>query len=69
VRRVASPLRAHAPPAAGEQDPSVMGASLCALHDLASQDPGPYRNLVPSFVSILKQVRAPRALPAAPRAA
>ena len=46
-----------------------MGASLCALHDLASQDPGPYRNLVPSFVSILKQARAHRAPPAAPHAA
>ena len=37
-----------------------MGASLCALHDLAAQDPGPYRNLVPSFVSILKQARLVR---------
>ena len=52
--------RAHAPPGAREQDPSVMGASLCALYDLAAQDPAPYRNLVPSFVSILKQARAPR---------
>jgi hypothetical protein len=69
VRRVASPLPAHEPLAAGAQDPSVMGASLCALHDLAAQDPGPYRNLVPSFVSILKQARTPRAPPAAPRAA
>jgi hypothetical protein len=46
------------PPPLRNQDPSVMGASLCALHDLASQDPAPYRNLVPSFVSILKQARA-----------
>ena len=33
-----------------------MAASLCALHDLASAEPEAYRNLVPSFVSILKQV-------------
>ena len=46
-----------------------MGASLCALHDLASQDPGPYRNLVPSVVSILKQARAHTAPPAPPHAA
>eukprot|EP00899_Mesostigma_viride_P027947 jgi/Mesvir1/8337/Mv12598-RA.1 len=39
-----------------DKDPSVMAASLCALHDLASSDPGPYKNLVPSFVSILKQI-------------
>ena len=40
-----------------------MGAALCALHDLASQDPAPYRNLVPSFVSILKQARSVRTAP------
>ena len=34
-----------------------MAAALCALHDLASAEPEAYRNLVPSFVSILKQVR------------
>lgn len=39
-----------------DKDPSVMAAALCALHDAASHDPRPYRNLVPSFVSILKQV-------------
>ena len=44
-----------------------MGAALCALHDLASQDPAPYRNLAPSFVSILKQVRCRDALTAATR--
>lgn len=33
-----------------------MAAALCALHELVKLDPKPYRNLVPSFVSILKQV-------------
>ena len=33
-----------------------MAASLCGLHDLIAADPSPYRNLAPSFVSILKQV-------------
>ena len=39
-----------------DKDPSVMSAALCALHDLTISDPGPQKNLVPSFVSILKQV-------------
>ncbi|GJP56805.1 hypothetical protein CLOM_g15852 [Closterium sp. NIES-68] len=39
-----------------DKDPSVMSASLCALHDLIATDPAPYRNLAPSFLSILKQV-------------
>ena len=34
-----------------------MGATLCALNDLAAAEPAAYRNLVPSFVSILKQAR------------
>lgn len=38
------------------QEPSVMCAVLCALGELASRDARTYRNLVPSFVSILKQV-------------
>lgn len=33
-----------------------MSAALCALLEVTSQDPKPYRNLIPSFVSILKQV-------------
>lgn len=33
-----------------------MAAALCALFDTAKHDPKPYRNLIPSFVSILKQV-------------
>ena len=40
-----------------DRDPSVMSASLCAIHDLAKQDPATYQNLVPSLVIILKQVR------------
>jgi hypothetical protein len=42
---------------------SVMGASLCLLYDLVKADPAPYKDLVPSFVSILKQItehRLPR---------
>ena len=38
------------------QDPSVMSAALCALLEVAGRDPKPYKNLIPSFVSILKQV-------------
>lgn len=38
------------------QDPSVMAASLCALGELVTRDPRAYRNLIPSFVSILKQI-------------
>lgn len=46
-----------------DRDPSVMGAALCILHDLALVSPGDYKDLVPSFVSILKQItehRLPR---------
>lgn len=39
-----------------DKDPSVMSAALCALHDLIIADPAPHKNLVPSFVSILKQI-------------
>lgn len=46
-----------------DKDPSVMSAALCALHDLVVADPGGYKNLVGSFVSILKQVAESR-LPA-----
>eukprot|EP01025_Chloroclados_australasicus_P033407 TRINITY_DN3408_c0_g1_i11.p1 TRINITY_DN3408_c0_g1~~TRINITY_DN3408_c0_g1_i11.p1 ORF type:complete len:973 (+),score=149.03 TRINITY_DN3408_c0_g1_i11:153-3071(+) len=46
-----------------DKDPSVMGASLNAFMEVVRADPEQYRNLVPSFVSILKQVierRLPR---------
>lgn len=46
-----------------DRDPSVMGAALCILHDLAVVSPSDYKDLVPSFVSILKQItehRLPR---------
>lgn len=33
-----------------------MSAALCALQEAIQQDPKPYKNLIPSFVSILKQV-------------
>jgi len=37
------------------QDPSVMSAALCALLEVIHVDPKPYKNLIPSFISILKQ--------------
>ena len=43
------------------QDPSVMSAALCALHESVKQDSLPYKNLIPSFISILKQVSSSRA--------
>ncbi|CAN0334943.1 unnamed protein product [Ascophyllum nodosum] len=46
-----------------DKDPSVMGAALCLLHDLAKVDATSFKDLVPSFVSILKQItehRLPR---------
>ena len=42
-----------------------MAAALCALQDLVTADPAPYRNLVPSFVNILKQARGRAASPGA----
>ena len=39
-----------------DKDPAVMGASLCILHDMAEADPASHKDLVPSFVSILKQI-------------
>ena len=33
-----------------------MSAALCALHEVVARDARPYKNLIPSFVSILKQV-------------
>lgn len=46
-----------------DKDPAVMGATLHIFHDLAKADPAPYKDLVSSFVSILKQItehRLPR---------
>eukprot|EP00708_Paratrimastix_pyriformis_P002088 GAFH01000827.1.p1 GENE.GAFH01000827.1~~GAFH01000827.1.p1 ORF type:complete len:835 (-),score=291.05 GAFH01000827.1:219-2537(-) len=39
-----------------DKDPSVMGAALCLLVDLCKQFPTRFKDLVPSFVSILKQI-------------
>eukprot|EP01012_Entosiphon_sulcatum_P040357 TRINITY_DN53_c2_g1_i1.p1 TRINITY_DN53_c2_g1~~TRINITY_DN53_c2_g1_i1.p1 ORF type:complete len:1119 (-),score=215.85 TRINITY_DN53_c2_g1_i1:24-3173(-) len=39
-----------------DRDPSVMGASLHLLYDLAVADPEGHKDLVPSFVNILKQI-------------
>ena len=46
-----------------DKDPAVMGASLHIFHDLVKADAGAYKDLVASFVSILKQItehRLPR---------
>jgi len=39
-----------------DRDPSVMGASLHMLYDVVSEDPQNYKELISSFVSILKQI-------------
>ena len=39
-----------------DRDPAVMGASLCAIQGMATIDPNPFKDLVPSLISILKQV-------------
>lgn len=43
-----------------DNDPGVMGATLCPLFDLITADPSSYKDLVMSFVSILKQVAEKR---------
>jgi AP-4 complex subunit epsilon-1 len=45
-----------------DNDPGVMGATLCPLYDLVLEDPNAYKDLVVSSVNILKQV-AERRLP------
>lgn len=45
-----------------DNDPGVMGATLCPLFDLITADADKYKDLVISFVNILKQV-AERRLP------
>ncbi|OIW10789.1 hypothetical protein TanjilG_27735 [Lupinus angustifolius] len=45
-----------------DNDPGVMGAALCPLFDLVTNDVDSYKDLVVSFVNILKQV-AERRLP------
>jgi AP-4 complex subunit epsilon-1 len=39
-----------------DRDPSVMGASLNVIETMAMVDPKPFKDLVPSLISILKQV-------------
>jgi AP-4 complex subunit epsilon-1 len=39
-----------------DKDPAVMGASLCLLHELARAHPQQHKDLVPGYVSILKQI-------------
>ena len=46
-----------------DREPSVMGASLGLLHDMIQDNAAAFKDLVPSFVSILKQLvdhRLPR---------
>jgi AP-4 complex subunit epsilon-1 len=46
-----------------DRAPAVMGASVCLLHDMARKAPLKFKDLVPSLVSILKQItehRLPR---------
>ncbi len=46
-----------------DKDPSVMGASLCMLESLITDNEQAYKDLIPSFVSVLKQIsehRLPR---------
>jgi len=46
-----------------DKDPAVMGASLVVLHDMIAENAMPFKDLVSSFTSILKQVtehRLPR---------
>ncbi|XP_047340759.1 AP-4 complex subunit epsilon-like isoform X2 [Impatiens glandulifera] len=45
-----------------DNDPGVMGATLCPLFDLITINPDSYKDLVVSFVNILKQI-AERRLP------
>ena len=49
-------LDRHLRTALCDKEPSVMSAALSALHEVIKYDPRPYKNLVPSFTSILKQV-------------
>ena len=39
-----------------DRDPAVMGASLNVIATMAHQSPKPFKDLIPSFVSILKQI-------------
>jgi len=46
-----------------DRDPSVMAASLCHFVEAVKQNPQNYKDLVPSFIIIIKQVtehRLPR---------
>lgn len=43
-----------------DKDPGVMGATLCPLFDLVTIDVNSYKDLVNSFISILKQVAESR---------
>jgi AP-4 complex subunit epsilon-1 len=39
-----------------DRDPAVMGASLCVIERMVTHDPSPFKDLVSSLVSILKQI-------------
>ena len=52
----ATDLTAHLRRILCDRDPSVMGASLCVIEKMTIKDAAPFKDLVPSLVSILKQV-------------
>lgn len=39
-----------------DRDPSVMSAAMCVLYEVAKPNPSAFHSLVPSLVSIIKQV-------------
>eukprot|EP00210_Caulerpa_lentillifera_P007077 g6770.t1 len=43
-----------------DPDPAVMSATLCGLYELIKVDPVPFRSLIPSLTSIIKQVTGHR---------
>jgi AP-4 complex subunit epsilon-1 len=49
-------MRDHLRKAICDKDPSVMGSSLNVIHCMAQTNPLPFKDLVPSLVSILKQI-------------
>ena len=53
-------LADHARRALCDKDPSVMGSCLNVVYSLCLEDPAPFKDLVPSLVSILKQINEHR---------
>jgi AP-4 complex subunit epsilon-1 len=53
-------LADHTRRALCDKDPSVMGSCLNVIYALCLEDPAPFKDLVPSLVSILKQINEHR---------